>query len=134
MTEQARTPFDAAQPAGSGARIYKEITARLADSAADLRERDRRRAVELVRRLVELEAAMTAAGERAALSSLGVELAWEAALEALWSEQWMTLRPRPEPDPRADPRHLDLLDEAVQERSAALRTAVRRGPFSLRRR
>jgi hypothetical protein len=117
----------------SAARAYKEIMARLAESADELRERDRERATALARRLVDLDAAMSGAEERAALTRLGVELAWEAALEALWAESWMTLRPRPDPDPRADPRHLDLLDEAVERRSATLREAVRRRRFGIRR-
>jgi hypothetical protein len=117
-----------------GARAYKEIVAGLADAAEDLRERDRRRAAALARRLVELDTAMVRAEERAALTRLGVALHWEAALEALWTESWMTLRPRPEPDPRADPAHLDALDAAVEQRAAQLQEAARRRGFGLRRR
>lgn len=118
----------------SAAREYKDVVAGLTTVADELRERDRERAAALARRLVELGDAMARAEERAALTRLGVELAWEAALEALWAESWMTLRPRPAPDPRADPAHLDLLDEAVQRRAAQLREAVRRGRLGLRRR
>lgn len=118
----------------SAAREYKDVIAGLTAAADELRERDRDRAAALARRLVELDDAMVRAAERAALSRLGVELAWEAALEALWAESWMTLRPRPAPDSRADPAHLDLLDEAVQQRAAELQAAVRRGRLGLRRR
>ena len=117
----------------SAAREYKEVIAGITAAAEALRVRDRERAAELARELVGLADAMQGAGERAALTRLGVELHWEAALEALWVESWMKLRPRPGPDPRADPADLDALDVEVEERAAALQEAVRRR-FGLPRR
>jgi hypothetical protein len=68
-----------------------------------------------------------------------VELLWEAALEMLWSESWMTLRPMPWPEP-AEPAtglrkapDLDALDAEVAARFAELADAVRRRGLSLRR-
>ena len=92
---------------------YKDVLAGLTTAVDELRERDRERAIALSRRLVELDDAMAQAGERAALTRLGVDLQWEAAMSALWAERWLALRPLPDPDPRADPADLDVLDAAV---------------------
>lgn len=108
------------------AREYKEVLAGITAAADALRERDRERAAELARQLGRLDADMLHAGERAALTRLGVELAWEAALEALWVESWLKLRPRPGPTPGVDPADLDALDVEVEQRSAELQEATRR--------
>lgn len=110
----------------SAARAYKDITAVLTAQADRLRERDRERAVELGKRLAELDEAMTRAGQRAALSRAGVHLQWEAALEALWRESWMTLRPLPRPDPGADPAHLDRFDALLIRSAEELHATLRR--------
>jgi hypothetical protein len=133
----------AAHPAGGGhravggvvsaAREYKEVIAGIAAAAEALRERDRVRAAVLNRELVRLAEAMAHAEERAALTRLGVELHWEAALEALWVESWMQLRPRPGPDRRADPAAIDALDAEVEARAAEIQDATRRR-FGLPRR
>jgi hypothetical protein len=117
----------------SAAREYKEVVAGITLAAEALRVRDRERAAALARELVGLTDAMLRAGERADLSRTGVELQWEAALEALWVESWMKLRPRPGPDPRADPADLDALDAEVEARAAEVQEAVRRR-FGLPRR
>lgn len=129
MTERASG--SSAQP--DSAR-YKEIVAGITEAAEALREHDRERAGELARRLVALDAGMLRAGEAAALTRMSVELHWEAAMESLWTESWMTLRPRPGPDPRADPADLPALDIDVEEKAAALQEAVRRRRFGLPRR
>ncbi len=115
------------------ARRYKDVIGELTAAADALRDRDRARAAALARELVDLDAAMVAAGERAGMSRLAVELRWEAALEALWDEQWMTLKPRPRPDPDADPERLDELDRAADLAATELLDAVRtRFPFGRR--
>jgi hypothetical protein len=113
----------------SAAREYKEVVAGIAAAAEALRER----AAALNRELVGLAEAMAHAEERAGLTRLGVELHWEAALDALWVESWMKLRPRPGPDPRADPADIDALDTEVEARAAELLAATRRR-FGLPRR
>jgi hypothetical protein len=117
---------------GSGRR-YREIIAGIAEAAEKLRTADQERANWLARDLVELERNMVRAGERAALTQLGVELSWEAALDALWVESWMTLWPRPAPAPGGDPARLDELDAEVEERREELMDAVRRRRFGLSR-
>jgi hypothetical protein len=118
---------------GSAAREYKEIIAGITAAADALRARDRERAVELTRGLARLGEEMERAGERAALTRLAVELHWEAAMEALWVESWMTLRRRPDPDPRADPARLAEYDAELEQRAAQLQEAVKRR-FGLPRR
>lgn len=125
MTEHAR------EPAQRATRHYKQVIAGITEAAEALRERDRERAAALAKELVRREEAMLRAGERVALTRLGVELAWEAALEALWVESWMKLRPKPGPDRSADPAGLADLDALVEERSAELQAAVRRRRFGL---
>lgn len=119
-------------------REYKEVLAGITAAVDALRERDRVRAAGHARELVSLEDDMLRAGERAALTRLGVELHWEAALEALWMESWMKLRPRPDPDPRAESgagsADLAALDAEVEQRSAELQDAVRRRRFGFPRR
>ncbi len=113
----------------TAARSYKDVIAGL-DAAADaLRERDRDRAAVLAQELGGLHRAMESAAERAALSRAVIALHWEAVLEALWTESWLTLRPLPNPPPT--PGDLDALDEVVAERAADLLTAARRRRFGL---
>ncbi|MBV9313677.1 MAG: hypothetical protein JO100_07940 [Pseudonocardia sp.] len=119
----------------SAACRYKDIIGGMSEAAAALRRADTERAAALAERLVELDEAMRRAAERSALTALGVGLQWEAALESLWGEHWMTLRPlpAPSPTPHATPRDLDYLDTVVAQRYEALREAVRRRPLLGRR-
>lgn len=111
----------------SATRRYKDITAGMTDAVDRMRREDAERAAHLEARLVELHEAMEDAAEREALTVLGVALQWESALEALWSEQWLTLRPLPKPDPHAaSPTDLDYLDAMVTQRYETLREAIRR--------
>jgi hypothetical protein len=114
------------QPHSSAAREYKQIIAGIIAAADALRERDRERAAELSRSLVRREEEMQRAVEHAALTRMAVELHWEAALEALWVESWMTLRPRPGPDPHADWARVDEYLDEIERRSAELQEAVKR--------
>ena len=114
----------------SAAYRYKDILAEITDLAAAERERDRALAVELRRRLVVLQARMRRAQERALLTSALVELHWDAAMDQLWNESWLSLRPRPDPDSSADPERLDEFDAQVHERAEDLRRAVGRRWFS----
>jgi hypothetical protein len=117
----------------SAARRYKDITGGMTDAVARMRRSDIERAARLESGLPEMEEAMRVAGERAALTELGVGLQWEAALESLWGEHWMTLRPLPRPDPKTPARDLDYLDAVVGKRYEALVDAIRRRPLLGRR-
>jgi hypothetical protein len=111
----------------SAAREYKDVVAGL-DAAADaLRAADAERAADLAQELVARQDAMGRAAERAALTRAVVRLHWEAALDALWTESWLTLRPLPDPPP--SPGDLTALDAAVEQRATELLEAVRRRRF-----
>lgn len=117
------------RPGESAAAAYRRITAEIDSVVGALREQDLRRARVLEQRLGELDARMRQVGERAALTRFAVELQWEIALDELWGESWMTLRPYPQPDPHADPANLDALDQEVERRLAALQSELRRNLF-----
>ena len=111
-------------------RRYKEVVGELTAVADRLREHDGEQAVALRRRLVELDVAMVRAEERAAMSRLAVELRWEAVLDALWTESWLTLRLRPAPARDADPERLDALDRELDLAAERVLAATRtRLPF-----
>ncbi len=117
----------------SAAQRYKQIVAGLDDAAEAARSHDRERVEELGELVGNSDAELRRSGDRAALSRAGVELRWEAAVQALWAERWFLLRPRPEPDRTAHPAHLDHLDRKVEEAHAALLQAIRRRRLSLRK-
>jgi hypothetical protein len=117
----------------TAARAYKDITGGMSDAVDRMRRHDTACAVRLTEELVERDEDMRRAANRAALSELAVYLWWEAAMESLWGESWMTLRPLPLPDPRADPRDLDYLDAVVEQRYDALMEIARRRPLLGRR-
>lgn len=114
-------------------RAYKDVIGELTTATDALRERDRRQAKTLERRLA-AQAATTADVEvRAALARHAAELQWETVLDALWQESWMTLRPRPRPDSDADPDDLDALVTDVERTAEEVRQAVRRRAFGFGR-
>jgi hypothetical protein len=119
-------PEPAREPEPPAPRRYKDLVAGIDEAARKLQAADRERAAALAVELVELEQRMQRAGERAALTRMGVELSWEEALDALWVESWMQLRRRPDPAPGGDPDRLDELDAEVEARTADLLAAVRR--------
>lgn len=124
-------------PEPSAARAYQEVIARLSAAAEDLRTRDLDRAAELAHTFADLDDAMVRTRERAALTDMVVTLHWEAALDALWTESWMTLRPRPGPAPGAPhgaaPADVAELEAEVERAAAAVAAAVHRGVFRRRR-
>jgi hypothetical protein len=112
------------------ARLYRDVIGELSAAADALRAHDRARAVALSRELVDLDDALVRAEARTALSRAAVEIRWEMVLDALWKEQWLTLRPRPRPDPDADPDRLGALDREADLAANAVIEAVRtRFPF-----
>jgi hypothetical protein len=115
---------------GDAARRYKDVVGELTAAAEALRARDRERATVLSSRLVDLETAMVAATDRAERSHRAVGMHWEAVVEALYPEEWMTLKLPPRPDPDADPNELDALDMAADRAALeVLDAARRRFPF-----
>ena len=111
-------------------RAYKDVIGELDAAAEALRERERRQVKGLEKRIGELSAVAAAAEHRAALARAAVELQWDAVVDELWHESWMTLKAHPRPAPDADPGDLDALVRAA-ERAAEAVAAARRRTFGL---
>jgi len=105
---------------------YRAVIARLDAVADDLRASDTERASALRAALVDLESTVEQADSRAAQTRFVVDLHWEFALEVLWPESWLKLRPKPGPDPRARGVDIDKHDAAVADTLDVLLAAVRR--------
>jgi hypothetical protein len=116
----------------SAAREYKDIVDGLSGAASELREQDAERAAALGYLRVTRHDAMADAGDRAALTRLVVAMQWESALEALWAESWLTLRPPPPATPGIDPARVDELAAEVARCADVLHEATRRRRFGLR--
>jgi molybdopterin converting factor small subunit len=120
-------------PRGTAAQEYKAViaerTAGFDEDAADNTDR----VSQLEDRVAELGRELRAASDQHVVARVGNLLAWEDALEILWVESWMTMRPFPKPDrfAKGDPAELVV---RVEARLADLRAEVqRRGLRKLRR-
>ncbi|SHK56622.1 hypothetical protein SAMN05443637_10858 [Pseudonocardia thermophila] len=110
----------------TAAEDYRRVIAQLDEVADELRARDAERVTALHAELADLDRAVEDAQARAALTRFVVDIHWETALEALWPESWMKLRPKPGPDPRARTADLEAHEAAVAEQLDVLLAAVRR--------
>ncbi len=117
-------------------RAYKDVIGELDAAAAALRQRDSGRADVLRHRLVELGKAAAEADHYAALARFAVAMQWDSVVDALWKEDWLTLRIPPQPDPSPDggpgPDAVEALTVAVERAAAAVRDAGRRWTFGPR--
>jgi hypothetical protein len=117
----------------SAARRYKEVIAALTAGFDGDAARNAGRVEQLRERVAELGRELTAASDLHVVARVGNLLAWEDALEILWVESWMTMRPFPRPD-RLAKGDAAVLVARVEARVADLRAAVqRRGLRSIRR-
>ncbi|WP_051772801.1 hypothetical protein [Saccharothrix sp. NRRL B-16314] len=111
---------------------YKEIVALAAESVERMRAADRARVRDLLARLAASQDRMADVIEQEQVVKLIVAVHWEAAVELLWDERWMTMTPVPGPDesvPARDQREyntaMDLAYQALEE-SLQKRTLLRR--------
>jgi hypothetical protein len=118
---------------GDATRRYKEISGLNTESVERMREFDRALAEELEKRLDGVKKALAAASERERVAKMGVELHWEAAMEKLWDEHWLTMKPKPEPTSPAPKMNPLQSDAEVGNTYAALEEALRK-PSMLPRR
>ncbi|SHH00379.1 hypothetical protein [Streptoalloteichus hindustanus] len=129
---------------GSAAARYKEITGRVAELVARQREQDRERAVVLERVALRAWQELAEAGEREHMVRVIAEAQWEAAVEALWEERWMSIQPLPAQEDLAPQRAADVaaldglpisrpdlnhLDREVERTYQALEDALRKRGF-----
>ncbi|GAA4549308.1 hypothetical protein [Pseudonocardia xishanensis] len=112
---------------------YRAEIRKITAVAEELRAQDEVRAAALERQLAVLDDRMGRVGERVAMSELAVRTHWETALDALWSEPWMTVPRFPRPDPEADPARLTRYEQEMYEAHAALMALVHRTRFGFRR-
>jgi hypothetical protein len=111
---------------------YKEVVALAGESVERMRTADRARVRELLERLAASQDRMAAVIEQEQLVRLIVAVHWEAAVELLWDERWMTMTTVPGPDGSAPPRDqreyntaMDLAYQALEE-ALQKRTLLRR--------
>jgi hypothetical protein len=116
-------------PDGTAAKRYKDEIADLTAGFDGDAARSASRVAQLRQRVVELAKELKAASDQRVVARLGNVLAWEDALEILWVESWMTMRPFPKPDrlTKGDPAELVA---KVEARVADLRTQVQRRGLS----
>lgn len=111
---------------------YKEIVALAAESVERMRAADRARVRDLLARLAASQDRMADVIEQEQVVKLIVAVHWEAAVELLWDERWMTMTTVPGPDESVPPRDqreyntaMDLAYQALEE-SLQKRTLLRR--------
>lgn len=120
---------------------YKRIVGTLTEGFDDDAARNAERVAELKQAVKALGKRLVEASEQLTVARVGNILAWEDALEILWVEQWMSMRPFPRPNREADPAPEAEIDPetaaqavaAVEARVADLRAEVARGPLGLPR-
>ncbi len=113
----------------TAARAYKDVIASVTAGLEAGADRNAERVAELRRSVESLHKELREASDRHIITRLTGELAWDNALDVLWGETWMTMRPFPAPRPLAKASDITVaaltaLNLAVEERSAALRDAV----------
>ncbi len=104
---------------------YKAIIADLTAGFDTDATRNAQRVKQLQVAVAELGRELKAAIDQRDVARIGNLLAWEDALEILWVESWMTMKPFPKPDRLAKGDPAELVTR-VQARVAELRSLVRR--------
>lgn len=126
MTAAGRPPDGpAARADESAAAAYKKAVLAVTGGMEGEVERNDARVRELRERLADLDRDLTRAADRRLLVRIAANLAWEDALEALWVESWVTMRPFPKPDRMAKAGDAMELGAEIERRAAELLAAVR---------
>ncbi|MET1075983.1 MAG: hypothetical protein ABWY11_25270 [Umezawaea sp.] len=105
---------------------YKEIIGTIGDAVTTMRAHDKSRVAELMARLAVSQDRMVDAIEREKVVKLGVALHWESAVEALWEERWLQMRPMPHPDERVPARDQNDYDAAMELAFQALEESLQK--------
>ncbi|HJP74464.1 MAG TPA: hypothetical protein VJ914_09350 [Pseudonocardiaceae bacterium] len=95
---------------GDAARHYKDVAGLNTEAVDRMREADRALQDQLSQQVLAAERALAEVSERERVARMGVELHWEAAIEELWAERWLTIQPMPQPAkpaPAMDPLECD---------------------------
>jgi hypothetical protein len=109
---------------------YKAVIAELTAGFDTDAARNADRVEELRLEVAELNKGLKAASDQHVIARVGNILAWEDALELLWVESWMTMKPFPRPDrfAKGDPAALVTKVEACvgELRALVQRRGLRR--------
>lgn len=111
---------------GDAARHYKEIAGLNKEAYERMRETDRALEDKLRRQMLAAENALAEVSERERVARMGVELHWEAAMEELWAERWLTIEPMPAPAAPAPAMNPLECDAEVGRTYEALHEALRK--------
>jgi hypothetical protein len=111
---------------GDAARHYKEIAGLNKEATDRMREADRALEDKLRQRMLAAENALVEVTERERVARMGVELHWEAAMEELWAERWLTIQPMPAPATPAPAMNPLECDAEVGRTYEALHEALRK--------
>ncbi|GAA3459975.1 hypothetical protein ACFFSW_12065 [Saccharothrix longispora] len=115
-----------AVPAVSAVERYKELVGLAAESVDRVRARDRDRVRELIAGLAASQERVVEVIEREKLVRAVVRVHWEAVVELLWEERWMTMTPVPAPDESVPPRPQEEYDAAMNRAFEALEESLQR--------
>jgi hypothetical protein len=108
---------------------YKEITALATTAAQQLRKHERERAGELGEAVAAGRQRREAADEQREQVVEDVRKRWNAAMEAVWDERWMKVKPMPDPDRAAPPATPDESRRDVQDAFMALYNSLDKPRF-----
>lgn len=111
---------------GDAARRYKEVAGLNTEAVEKLREADRALVDQLHAQVLAAENALAQVSERERVARVGVELAWERAMEDLWGETWLKVEPMPEPAKPSAVTELRDADAEVGRTLEALQEALRK--------
>ena len=111
---------------GDAARQYKDVAGLNTAAVERMREADRALVDKLAQQVLAAERALAEVSERERVARMGVELHWEAAMEELWAERWLTIEPMPQPAVPAPPMNPLECDAEVGRTYEALHEALRK--------
>ncbi|WP_214403985.1 hypothetical protein [Pseudonocardia lacus] len=113
------------RPAESPAAAYKKAIREVTGGMEGEVKRNEERVRQLRERIADLDRDLSTAADRRLLVRIAANLAWEDALEALWVESWMTMKPFPKPDRMAKAGDAMELAAEIERKAADLLAAVR---------
>lgn len=111
---------------GDAARHYKDVAGLNTQAVERMREADRALQDTLSQQVLAAERALAEVSERERVARMGVELHWEAAMEELWAERWLTIEPMPQPATPAPAMNPLECDAEVGRTYEALHEALRK--------
>jgi hypothetical protein len=119
------TPSDDEDPRPAS-ELYKEIVGRGHAAVERIQQQDKQRVAQVERELEDAHSRFLEASEQERVARMTVHLLWEAAIEALWDEHWLTITPLPEPDKNAPQRERKYFDREIDRTYQELEEALKK--------